>query len=236
MVGTHSATLAAPRLPFVAAPRDGEDRDLAFRAAAFLCAGSSVWTLLAPMFGLLSAPRFAVTVYVPMTVAMFLLPHFARKRGLHRFVRLFWWSLLAGVIATAVYDIVRLPLWFQKYPFGAITKMGMLVTGAAGKGFWAEVAGWAYHFTNGCGFAVMFAMALPRGKWDLAFVWSLFLEAMMVVTPYSELLGIKRSFSFLWVSLYAHVLYGLALGAALWLFRTRIHPHDRLRRGGTRVR
>jgi hypothetical protein len=82
----------------------------------------------------------------------------------------------------------------------------------------AEVAGWAYHYSNGIGFAVMYAAAFARERLWTAVVWGTVLEFAMLLTPYAEVFGYTRGQQFLAITLGAHIVYGIGLwlGFRLW--------------------
>jgi hypothetical protein len=126
----------------------------------------------------------------------------------------------AGGFATLAYDLVRVPLAHGGVPvFNAISYFGTVILGIEHPTPLSEVVGWTYHLSNGVGFAIMYLALASRPRWFTAVAWGVGLECAMLVTPYAEVFGYKRSLSFIAISLSAHVVYGLALwwAATRWI-------------------
>lgn len=94
----------------------------------------------------------------------------------------------------------------------------------------AHALGWLYHFSNGATFGVMFAAmyagareavgtaasASARGKlrpvlW--ATVMAVGIEVCLLVSPYAKFFGIHMTSRFVVVTVLAHILFGIGLGA-----------------------
>jgi hypothetical protein len=99
--------------------------------------------------------------------------------------------------------------------FKAISYFGTAILSAPRPTALSELVGWGFHFSNGVGFAVMYALLVRRPRWWTAVGWGVLLEAMMLATPYAEVFGYRRSWSFVATSLGAHVVYGLGLWLGL---------------------
>jgi len=75
--------------------------------------------------------------------------------------------------------------------------------------------GWAYHFSNGTTFGVMFVAVLgevtkSRRLW--AVVMAVGLELGMLLTPYPTVFAIPVTAVFTYATLAAHLIFGLAMG------------------------
>ena len=132
-------------------------------------------------------------------------------------------GLWAGLLATFVYDLVRVPMAHAGLPiFKAISYFGTILLDQPTPTFASEVAGWAYHLTNGVGFGLMYSALVRNPRVWSAVAWGLFLEVAMLVTPYAEVFGYKVGSEFLAITIGAHVCYGLALYAGLRFWRGQI--------------
>ncbi len=182
---------------------------------AVALASTSILSLLFYFWGFMELPEAACGVFLPGALLLMVLVFWAssgRDRELARRVTVGVW---AGSFATLVYDLVRVPLVHAGIPvFQAISYLGTMLLAAPRPGPASEIAGWAYHFSNGVGFAMMYTVAVRRPSWRSAVLWGVILEAIMLLTPYAEVFGYRRSFGFVAASLSAHVFYGLGLWGA----------------------
>jgi hypothetical protein len=195
--------------------------------AAFLLASTSIGSLLLYFSGVMGMPR-ATLLLVPATLALAVLALWARGSGRADLFRRIVLGLWAGSFATLAYDVVRVPLVHAGIPiFKAISYFGTIMISVPRPTLASEVAGWTYHLSNGIGFAIMYTLLFHRPGWLSAVVWSVFLEVMMLVTPYAEVFGYRRSPQFFAITMGAHVFYGLGLWlAARYLDRRLPAPAD----------
>ncbi|MSR40604.1 MAG: hypothetical protein EXS10_01700 [Phycisphaerales bacterium] len=98
----------------------------------------------------------------------------------------------------------------------------------AGYSVAAQLLGWLYHVSNGATFGIMFAMLYATAKREWKWTSTLFaatcmavaIEIALLLSPYTEFFGIHPTATFVIVTLAAHIVFGLALGACLaWLYR-----------------
>ena len=133
-----------------------------------------------------------------------------------------------GFVATLGYDIsryllvtvARLDFWpFETFVFFGYALIGEQVSRSA-----ALLAGTAYHFVNGIGFAVAFCLMLAGRHWLFGLAWALGLEvAMFTLYPgWLDLDAVMVEFTA--VSMTGHLTYGAILGllSQRW-FGTRRH-------------
>ena len=125
-------------------------------------------------------------------------------------------GLVAGLVATAGYDIVRLALVrfgnFTFWPFDVFAVFGRALLGEGADPLVLRAAGLSYHLANGACFGVAYALVWGRRGPLAGLAWALGLEALMVGLypgwlPLEGVLG-----EFLSVSLLGHLTYGLLLG------------------------
>ena len=84
-----------------------------------------------------------------------------------------------------------------------------------------HVLGWAYHFSNGMTFGIMFiALIGDTTRRGMAFtiiagvIMATVLEAGMLFSPYTQFFGIHLTATFVVVTLTAHLIFGAVMG---WL-------------------
>ena len=138
----------------------------------------------------------------------------------------------AGFIAAISYDIFRLPFVFaQEWGLDSVVppmklfkvfpRFGELLLGADEPRWLVHLLGWGYHFSNGAALGIMFLCLAPRagakGLFWGAVAWALFVEAMLLLTPYPAFFGLPLDGRFIFLTVTAHLIFGVTLG--LWLRR-----------------
>jgi len=128
---------------------------------------------------------------------------------------------VGGVLAAFAYDLYRLPFVLSGAPlFKVFPKFGELLLAAAEPRWLVNGLGWIYHFSNGAALGIMFlvmvsAFRRPSLFWG-AVLWALFVEGMLLLTPYASFFGLKLDGWFLFLTASAHLVFGLALGLYSW--------------------
>ena len=197
------------------------------RIIVFLLAATSIWCLLGEMYHLWPMQLFTLAVFVPACCALVAFAIFDKLGRDGRACRIIIIGAIAGFLAAVAYDIFRLPFvfsaqWglagvvpalplFKVFPqFGA-----MILGGGDGSSPAAILIGWAYHFSNGITFGVMYA-AMVNGQWrrlwPVAIVFAVGLELAMLFTPYPTTFGIRVTETFVIVTLTAHLIFGVTMG------------------------
>jgi hypothetical protein len=197
------------------------------RVIVFLLASTSIASLLGEMYRLWSMRFFTLAIFVPAGGALLAIAFYDRWRGDGRACRMILIGALSGFIAAVAYDIFRLPFVFSRnwgleavvppmplfkvFPqFGA-----MILAQTDSASLAANLIGWAYHFSNGITFGVMYA-AIVNGNWRrlwwVAVVFAVGLELGMLFTPYPTTFGIRMSSLFVAVTLAAHGIFGITMG------------------------
>jgi hypothetical protein len=203
---------------------------LAGRAIVFILAAASIWCLLAEFYGLCSMRTFTFVVLIPATVALITLALFDRLRGDHRLWRGVVIGAVAGLVAAVAYDVFRLPFVFAHewhltslVPpmnlFKVFPRFGAMILGEPVNqphySLAAQAIGWAYHFSNGITFGVMYTALIGDGRqrhWGWAVLMAVGLELGMLFTPYPGFFGIPLTATFITVTLAAHLIFGVAMG------------------------
>src|SRR4029453_17230217 len=143
---------------------------------------------------------------------------------------------IGGLVAAVAYDLYRLPFVLKGAPlFKVFPKFGELLHGSNEPAWRVQTLGWSYHFSNGAALGIMFlALVVTSSRrmlfWD-AVMWALFVEAMLLLTPYTSFFGLPFNGRFLFLTASAHLVFGLVLGAwCVWRLSEHTmsgsaHPH-----------
>jgi hypothetical protein len=197
------------------------------RFVVFLLAATSIASLLGEMYRLWPMRFFTLAVFVPAGFALIALALHNRWRGDGQACRIILICAIAGFVAAVAYDIFRLPFVFSKswglaglvpsLPlFKVFPQFGAMILGKADSNSLAVIlVGWAYHFSNGITFGVMYAAMVNgqwRRRWPVAIVFAVGLELAMLFTPYPATFGIHVTETFVAVTLAAHLIFGVTMG------------------------
>ncbi len=181
----------------------------------FLAASSSGAAILLHAFGWVTL-TYTVTLLAPLTAMLFLVFLVYSKRWREQeFLSRLQGGLIAGALGLAAYDLVRLLVLLAGVsfnPFRPIEVYGLLILNRYHDTPLTKAVGWAFHVWNGFSFAVMYTMAVGRGRilWGLG--WGLLLEAAMLAS-YPSMFHILLGWRFVTVSLAGHAAYGLTIGS-----------------------
>lgn len=205
---------------------------------------TSIWCLLAEFYGICSMQTFTFLFLFPATVAIFAIAIRDRTRGDGQLWRAVVMGGLAGFAAACAYDVFRLPFVFaHEWGMDAVVpplklfkvfpKFGAMILGEAtdqpNHSLAAHLTGWAYHFSNGVSFGVLYLAMVGdarRRSWWWAVVLAMGLELAMLLTPYPAFFSIPVTPTFVAVTLTAHLVFGVVLG--LLCKRWVVHPQEEL--------
>lgn len=135
---------------------------------------------------------------------------------------------LGGLLAALAYDLYRLIFVIRGAPlFKVFPRFGELLLGANEPRWLVHALGWTYHFSNGAALGIMFQALFPpsyrRNVFWGAVAWSLWVETMLLLTPYPKFFGLPFNLRFVVVTASAHFVFGTVLG--WWcILRTRRVP------------
>jgi hypothetical protein len=155
-------------------------------------------------------------------------------RGDRRLFRAVMVGAIGGLLAAIAYDLFRLPWvmgsvdhvgpsWLRLPLFKVFPRFGAMILGEPFRAdqtdsqftLAAHVVGWAYHFSNGITFGVMYMAMIgdaSRRSWLWAIALAVGLELGMLFTPYTRFFGIVPMALFVVVTLTAHTIFGVTLG------------------------
>ena len=209
------------------------------RIVVFLLAASSIACLIFDFYQLCPMRVFTLFIFAPALVLLAALAIADRLHWDRQLWRAVVIGVLAGFIAAVAYDVFRLPFVFARewgldsvVPpmklFKVFPRFGAMILGEpleqASYPTAAHLVGWAYHFSNGATFGVMYLAMVgnsARRHWLWAVLMAVALELGMLFTPYPGTFGIHVTPQFVVVTLTAHIIFGIALGLAARKFACR---------------
>ena len=208
------------------------------RLTVFALASTSILSLLSEFCGVSSMRVFTLWISLPALIALLAGVLFDRAVGSQRLWRGIVVGSLAGLIAAFGYDLFRLPFVFAHalgierilpplQLFKVFPRFGAMILGQPVEqpvySVSAQLVGWAYHFSNGLTFGIMYVALVGDAKrrlWTWAVVFAVGLELGMLFTPYAKFFGIALTPKFVIVTVAAHLVFGVVMGlSALGLSR-----------------
>ena len=204
-------------------------RILGCRALVYGLAWLSFACLLGQFYGLWSMRVFGCWVLPPAT-AMLACIAFSKRQQPRTAQNPHTWIVqgaIGGIVAAFAYDLYRLPFVLTGAPlFRPFVRFGRLLLGANDPAWLVYLLGWTYHLSNGAALGIMFLALLarpsPRSLFWGAVAWAMFVEFMLLLTPYTTFFGLKLNNTFIVLTLTAHLVFGIILG--LW-YRHSVLPH-----------
>ncbi|MEW6282128.1 MAG: hypothetical protein AB1758_26215, partial [Candidatus Eremiobacterota bacterium] len=122
-------------------------------------------------------------------------------------------GFLGGLLGTLGYDLARVPFHLAGFKvFAPISAYGVWICGADCWSGWTEAVGWAYHFSNGITFGVMYALVARNRHWAWAVLFAMALETGAILCPFGALFNLRGNYPGIAVAYLGHLAYGLPLG------------------------
>lgn len=188
---------------------------LSWRGLCFLLCIPSGGALLAKVYGLLELNSGALFIALPCCAALIGIWRWAKQTGRKSLAEALAIGFLGGLLGTLAYDVVRIPpLLSGQRIFAPISAYGVWIADASNSSRFTEVIGWAYHFSNGLTFGVMYTLWLRKRHWAWAILWGLVLETIALVSPFGRIFYLVGNYQAIAIAYFGHVAYGLPLG---WL-------------------
>lgn len=182
-------------------------------AAAALCSGAAL--VASVLLGL----SLLVTIVGGVLLSAALIGHRLRStnprvRALLK--RRLGYGVVAGIAATAAYDLGRLVVvlsaGLHASPFEMIPRFGMAILGADVDPRLVVAVGVLYHVLNGVSFAIAYVILFGGRAWGFGVAWAFGLELLMLLV-YPRWLGVASlGEEFTIVSGTGHLCYGAAIG------------------------
>jgi len=163
---------------------------------------------------------FGCWVLLPATALLAAIAWWTRRqshRGLQSPCTWIVQGTIGGLIAAVAYDLYRVPFVLNGAPlFKVFPKFGELLLGSNEPAWLVQMLGWSYHFSNGAALGIMFLAMVPQPNRRILFwgalAWALFVEAMLLITPYTSFLGLALDRQFIFLTVTAHAIFGVTLG------------------------
>ena len=205
----------------IAAGSTAEEAPLLLRLPVALAACGSVVPLLAWVSDLGPFHLWSLLVGLPavvVVVAFGLLV--ARPRFPATFDAMVA-GALGGLLGSLGYDVFRVPFVYGlgRQLLAPIDSYGVLLLDSLSSSPLTGFAGWSYHFTNGIGFGVAYALVARNRHYVWALLWAMVLETATVVSDFAPTYGLRTDAGLhvvpIAIAYAAHVPYGLAVGWAV---------------------
>ena len=177
----------------------------------------SVAPLLAWVHGLGSFQSWFWLTTVPAILGLVVIGATVARRPEHRRLRTALMTGVAGgLLGTIGYDVFRIPFAAAGLRvFAPIESYGVLLAGADSSSPLTDFLGWAYHFSNGIGFGIAYAMAAQGRRWWWGVVWALVLETATILTPFATTYALRGKWDLIGIAYAAHLFYGYPLGVVV---------------------
>jgi len=186
------------------------------RFACFLAAGTSGFALLAKVYGVSSMRAATLALAVPCCIALVIAWIWATRTSRDELASMLSLGFIGGLLGTFAYDLVRIPFHLAgQRIFAPIAAYGVWINDANASSRFTDVVGWAYHFSNGITFGIMYALVLFGRPWGWAIVWGLILETIALASPFARIFSIAGNYSAIGIAYSGHVAWGIPLGLVI---------------------
>ncbi|MDB6032391.1 MAG: hypothetical protein JWM16_2729 [Verrucomicrobiales bacterium] len=192
---------------------------LSSRPVVFFLAFLSFACLLGNFYGYWTMHAFGCWVLPPSTGLLIAVGWLNRHRSKDLDNAGLWvvHGAIGGLVAAVAYDLYRLPFVLNGAPlFQVFPKFGELLLGSPEPRWLVHTLGWSYHFSNGAALGIMFLAMLTAFRrpnfLPAAIGWALFVETMLLLTPYASFFGLPLNGQFLFLTVSAHLIFGVVLG------------------------
>ncbi|MGA5821763.1 hypothetical protein ACPC54_28330 [Kitasatospora sp. NPDC094028] len=136
----------------------------------------------------------------------------ARRTHLARVHRALVVGTVGGLIGTFGYDLFRVPFALAGVRlFAPVDTYGVLALGTASSSPRTGLLGWAFHFSNGIGFGIAYAVLASGRRWQWALVWGLMIETLAVASPVAGVYDLRGA-GLISIAYAGHLAYGAPLG------------------------
>lgn len=171
--------------------------------------------LLAKVYGLASMQVITLAVALPCCAGLVGVWVLGRRLGKEQLASALAIGFLGGLLGTIAYDVSRLPFyWIGYLVYTPISIYGVWIAGTGISSQYTEMIGWAYHFSNGITFGIMYAIFMREHHWAWAILWAFVLETIAVLSPFARIFALSGNYGAIANAYLGHVAYGLPLG---WL-------------------
>jgi len=180
---------------------------------------ASVFPLLAWVYQLGSFDAWSAFVGAPLVIALTVAAIVLARTGRWPSTRAaIVAGALGGFIGTLGYDLFRVPFVVGGglQLLAPIESYGVLLWGVESSSPFTHFTGWTYHFINGIGFGIAYAVIAAGRSWLWGVAWGMFLESAVIFSPFATSYGLITDEGVNWtpviIAYAAHVPYGIAVG------------------------
>jgi len=186
------------------------------RFACFLAAGTSGAALLAKVYGVTSMRAATLGLAVPCCIALVIAWIWATRAPHKELASMLSLGFIGGLLGTLAYDVVRIPFHLAgQRIFAPIAAYGVWINDASASSRFTDAVGWAYHFSNGITFGIMYALVMQGRRWEWAVAWGLILETIALTSPFARIFSISGNYPAIGIAYVGHVAWGIPLGLVI---------------------
>ncbi|WP_317440819.1 hypothetical protein [Streptomyces collinus] len=132
-----------------------------------------------------------------------------RLQSLHRSLVV---GTVGGLLGTFAYDLFRVPFTLAGVRlFAPIDTYGVLILGADSSNPLTGLFGWAFHYSNGIGLGITYAVVARGRPWPWALAWGMAVETLAVASPVAGIYALRGPV-LLAIAYGGHLAYGAPLG------------------------
>ncbi|MFD8707357.1 hypothetical protein ACFV1W_33035 [Kitasatospora sp. NPDC059648] len=136
----------------------------------------------------------------------------ARRPRLSRVHRALVTGTVGGLIGTLGYDLFRVPFALAGLRlFAPVDTYGVLALDADSSSPRTGLLGWAFHFSNGIGFGISYAVIASGRRWQWGLAWGLMIETIAVASPVAGVYALRGA-GLIAIAYAGHLAYGAPLG------------------------
>ena len=197
-----------------------QPRHVMMRAVVFTLASLSFACLLGQFYGFWTMQFFGCWILPPATAVLCWIAwrHRSDSKDMQSPYTWIVQGTIGGIVAACAYDLYRVPFVMGGAPlFKVFPRFGEMLLGNTEPRWLVYWLGWTYHFSNGVALGIMFLAAISLFKRPPlllgAICWALIVEGLLLLTPYPGSFGLPLDRKFLFLTLTAHLVFGIALGA-----------------------
>ncbi|MFJ9776777.1 hypothetical protein ACIRVF_37025 [Kitasatospora sp. NPDC101157] len=204
----HTSTVGSPALRAPAGPGG--------RGVGALCALLGLLPVTPVLAWAFTLAPFALCFWAVTVPALALLAALglwsARRPRLGRLHRALVAGTLGGLIGTLGYDLFRVPFTLAGLRlFAPIDTYGVLALAAHSSSPRTGLLGWAFHFSNGIGFGISYAVIASGRRWQWGLAWGLMIETLVVASPVAGVYALRGA-GLITIAYAGHLAYGAPLG------------------------
>jgi hypothetical protein len=190
--------------------------------------------LLAKVYGVGEMQPFTLFIFLPCCGLIVTIYFWSRRQeGFEDIWESIRVGFVGGLLGTLAYDLVRVPFMILgQRIYAPIQIYGVWISDAELSSRFTDVLGWAYHFSNGITFGIMYALFMRARHWVWGIVWGLALETLAILSPFGVIFSVRTNPVSLGIAYLGHIAYGYPLGRLVQRFQGTINWLDEIPKFG----